>query len=496
MTKSNLNLIYNFHAVSSVRDELSRKVSRDLASIIKVDVKCISSAAPPSSCNDADSGVLDINMCHAPGQLTNRFRVPCVFKATGWGNRFLTPGEIGSALDLPPSTISALEASVLAGDFPIKNLLSLPPVKGLQFALTVCCGVGIDARITQALDPREAAHGRSVAATEAPSFESTFRQALAARHTKAVKADDAKVEVDMWNEAAIACFGIPFSDKDHGQLFNWLRQLMLTRFKRNALRSFVLYMAITHGWQTEEVIGAGSAEFVADYEAGIEALNRVGGSSFWNWDDGSSIFFWRWPKEIMQECRDGCNIFVKGRLPCYTRKQRMPPDPSDFAKVAAKIKVVRDKQYICKGSVKSLTSFFAVPKGDSDIRLVYDLSACGLNEALWAPSFWMPSVDNVLDVATHKSWFSDIDAGEMFLNYKMDQKIQPYAGVDVSWAEEGKSLRWERWSRMAMGLVSSPFATTRIFAWAMEIIKGDRFDPKNPFAWDKVVINPSGIREL
>ena len=57
-----------------------------------------------------------------------------------------------------------------------------------------------------------------------------------------------------------------------------------------------------------------------------------------------------------------------------------------------------------------------------------------MNEALWAPSCWMPSVDNVLDVATHKLWFSNIDAGEMFLNYKMDKKIQPYTGVDVSWA--------------------------------------------------------------
>ena len=45
---------------------------------------------------------------------------------------------------------------------------------------------------------------------------------------------------------------------------------------------------------------------------------------------------------------------------------------------------------------------------------------------------------------------------------------------------------------MAMGLVSSPIATTRIFAWVMEIIKGDRFDPSNPFAWDKVILNLPG----
>ena len=188
----------------------------------------------------------------------------------------------------------------------------------------------------QSPDPREPLKGSLVTAVNAPSFESNFRQALAAWHTKAVKADNAKVEVDMWNEAATSNFGFTFSEKDHGHLFDWLRQFMLIRFKQYALRSFVLYMVMTHGWQPEEVIVPHAAEFAVDDEAGIEALNRVGKSSFWNWDDGSSIFFWRWLKEIRQECRDGCNIFVKGLLPCFTRKQRMPPDPADFAKVAAK----------------------------------------------------------------------------------------------------------------------------------------------------------------
>ena len=345
--------------------------------------------SPPSERNDIDSGVLDINKCHATLQLINQFRVPCVFKATGWGTRSLTPGEIDSALDLPPSTIPSLTTAVSSGKFAIKVLLGLPPVKGLQFALTVCCGVGIDTRVMHSLGssepPEGNLEGNLVAAGNAPSFESTFRQALELRHTKAVKADDAMVEVDMWNEAVASKFGFIYSERDHSQLFDWLRQLMLARFKQNVLRSFVHYMTMTHGWQPEEVIAPCTAEFALDYEAGLEALNRLGGSSFWNWDDGSSIFFWRWPKEIMRECRNGCDIFVKGCLPRFARKQRMPPDPEDFAKVAAKIKAVRDKRYIGEGSVKSLTSFFAVPKGESDIHIVYDLSACGLNEALWAP---------------------------------------------------------------------------------------------------------------
>ena len=62
---------------------------------------------------------------------------------------------------------------------------------------------------------------------------------------------------------------------------------------------------------------------------------------------------------------------------------------------------VRSRRYISRDTVISLTYFFYVPKGENDIRLVYDLTASGLNDALWAPIFCMPSVDNVLTVATH-----------------------------------------------------------------------------------------------
>jgi hypothetical protein len=55
-----------------------------------------------------------------------------------------------------------------------------------------------------------------------------------------------------------------------------------------------------------------------------------------------------------------------------------------------------------------------------------------LNAALWVPNFMMPNIDSVLNNATLTSWFDDIDLGEMFLNYFLDPRIQPYAGVDVT----------------------------------------------------------------
>ena len=94
---------------------------------------------------------------------------------------------------------------------------------------------------------------------------------------------------------------------------------------------------------------------------------------------------------------------------------------------------MQNRRYITIGTVLSLTILFHVTKGDSDIRLVYDLKYCGLNEAPWAPKFWMPSAENVLDTSTHSSWFGDVKSSGMFHNYKLPEKVQPYTGVDVYW---------------------------------------------------------------
>jgi hypothetical protein len=64
--------------------------------------------------------------------------------------------------------------------------------------------------------------------------------------------------------------------------------------------------------------------------------------------------------------------------------------------VREKVQAVLDKGYIvkcCPTSLRSLMFMFDVPKGDNDVRMVYDGSKSGLNEALWAPWFALPTVD-------------------------------------------------------------------------------------------------------
>jgi hypothetical protein len=54
----------------------------------------------------------------------------------------------------------------------------------------------------------------------------------------------------------------------------------------------------------------------------------------------------------------------------------------------------RERGYIAMGERKSLIFFFDIPKGLDDIRVVYDGTRSGLNAALRAPWFPLPTVDS------------------------------------------------------------------------------------------------------
>ena len=69
--------------------------------------------------------------------------------------------------------------------------------------------------------------------------------------------------------------------------------------------------------------------------------------------------------------------------------------------IKKKVYKVRSRRYIAWSTVLSLTAFFYVPKGEDDIRLVYNLTKLGMNDYLWAPTFCILSVDNVLGDAAH-----------------------------------------------------------------------------------------------
>jgi hypothetical protein len=94
--------------------------------------------------------------------------------------------------------------------------------------------------------------------------------------------------------------------------------------------------------------------------------------------------------------------------------QRLPRDHDDIPKVIEKLCSARDKGYIDLGLVYSLISFFEVPKGLTDIRMVHDGTKSGLNEVLWAPWFPLPTIDSLLWSVQPGIWMADNDVREMF----------------------------------------------------------------------------------
>ena len=368
---------------------------------------------------------------------------------------------------------------------------------------------------------------------------------------KAVKSDDAEVDINAWDIWNVDSFSIEHPEVcpkicrqgtwggQHTQLFDALRKLCFRRCLRNAFKGFCKYMNEEHkdlglweeevhlrgpsfgtsvhlcakGWTTQARFGSRKREHTGkggkeqtksdvrkkslerDLRVGADALERLNRSDWWSWKDGSTLMFWRWPERYRYSVRDGNKLFIRRRyLPHYFAKQRWPIDSNHRDKCKEKIVDVRRKRYVQEGKVESLTGFFAVPKGDKDIRMVYDATKCGLNSALWSPNFGLPTIDSVLRNADESTWFGDIDLGEMFLNYFLDEDLRSFAGLDLK--EEFEDIvRYERWERALMGLRPSPYVCTQTFSWSAECIRGDRRDPENPLRWDNIVLNLPGDLE-
>jgi hypothetical protein len=205
--------------------------------------------------------------------------------------------------------------------------------------------------------------------------------------------------------------------------------------------------------------------------------------------------------------QDGINLWIREKMiPSWIRPQDPPEDRETIWKIVDKLMSARERGYISMGEVKSLIFFFDVPKGLDDIRMVYDGTKSGLNAALWAPWFPLPTVNSLLRSVVPGTFMSDNDVGEMFLNFVLHSSIQERCGVDLTkfFPEEVDSedniqrerkVRWERWTRCAMGLRTSPYQAVQGILWAMERVFGDRNRESNVFAWRHMRMNLPGDAE-
>lgn len=97
----------------------------------------------------------------------------------------------------------------------------------------------------------------------------------------------------------------------------------------------------------------------------------VGREAEWfEWTGGSTPFFWRWSEYSKPSERDGHPPWFKTDPPEYFRPQRGQPNEEVRAKVWEKLANVWEKGDISAGTMKSLTSYFAAAKGESDIQIM------------------------------------------------------------------------------------------------------------------------------
>jgi hypothetical protein len=312
---------------------------------------------------------------------------------------------------------------------------------------------------------------------------------------KAVKNDNSAVRVKDWN--FFLALGLPevVRSRNWKEAAETIRPVAMRWWRRSQLRKCLAFK------RYKTIVG----EFTeCDRGAMADAITRVTATTWWAWNKGSRPFYWAWDEDRQIPMRDGINLWIwEKMIPSWIRPQDPPKDPETIKKVVDKLMSARERGYISMGEVKSLIFFFDVPKGLDDIRMVYDGTKSGLNAALWAPWFPLPTVDSLLRSVVPGTFMSDNDVGEMFLNFVLHSSIQERCGVDLTKFFPGEvdtednvrrdmKVRWERWTRCAMGLRTSPYQAVQGMLWAMERVFGDRDAEANVFAWKHMRLNLPG----
>ena len=107
---------------------------------------------------------------------------------------------------------------------------------------------------------------------------------------------------------------------------------------------------------------------------------------------------------------------------------------------------VRRKDYFgSEAELKSLTNFPLFPRRGRrrrrrggggklvyEINMVYDATQLGLNGAVWAPWFAMPTIDSHFQAVEAGKFMADCDVGTIFLNFMLKPPIRSHTGVDLS----------------------------------------------------------------
>ena len=184
------------------------------------------------------------------------------------------------------------------------------------------------------------------------------------------------------------------------------------------------------------------------------------------------------PDRYRVQALEGVRICFNEPGPTVWSSQPPPLGPEAKEVLRNKISKLLNKRYLvpAEGACKSSIKYFAVPKGDTDWRVVFHAGANKLNDCVYTPSFFLPTVNSLLGLVDGQSLMSDRDMGEMFHNFQLHPNTVKFTAIDLAPLELCKKEfpeRWVRWDRTLMGFKSSPYNCVRMYLIAEEIIRGD-----------------------
>ncbi|KAL7576334.1 hypothetical protein ACA910_018150 [Epithemia clementina (nom. ined.)] len=244
----------------------------------------------------------------------------------------------------------------------------------------------------------------------------------------AVKPDDAEVPVRPWDKRVLYLLGENQMCTWHHRAFKLLREAMWRRWKKCVISSWLIWW-----WSKQSKLAAYGENIVEVIRSwGSQACRYARRSSFWAWEGRSGVFLWRWPEEYFWDVALGLPPNWIGTPEPRITEQRNLGEPDMIHQIAAKIADMQRKGYIAPGECAATMNFFAVPKGTSDIRMVYDGTKSGLNNCLYVPWFPLPDAEVLINTLDDELWCIDNDYREMFLNFWLHPELARYSGMDFT----------------------------------------------------------------
>ena len=327
-------------------------------------------------------------------------------------------------------------------------------------------------------------------------------------YAKAVKADDAEIPVYLWNNRIPA---VGATAEALGSALTSLRKLGWRWYIKVLLRDCIRYMREEHGdnWPSKpRYAREGITEVSKDQSSIVKLLWHSTQTDWFEYNAGSKLVHFRFPKRYRKLARDGVPIFFEKPGPTTRGFQPRIADSVVRDLTREKVAKVLQRRYLCEATtpVRSFIKYFAVPKGVDDVRIVYDATANGLNECVWSPPFWLPTINTLVCGLDENSWMTDRDMADMFLNFQLHSSAVPFTGVRLSSLYEASDkigVCEAVWDRNLMGFAPSPYNSVKMARIVEDICKGDRHQigkgidgrELNPFQWESVKLNLPGVSD-